>query len=180
MTSISKARSQAREIRELRNEQNELEQYSRRSHIIIYGLHEPPPENHVQLRSEITDLLVKGYKLDLQADDIDVCHRIGRSTRGDNSRPTRIRPIIVRFLRRNTKDRLFPLLKQNQVRGIRVFHDLTHANIKLLEGTRHHDRIETAWVSNGKVIAKGINGHILRVDLLTDIDAELGKYNNNR
>ena len=83
----------------------------------------------------------------------------------------------MRFLRRGAKEKLFTNLKQHKVEGIRVYHDLTHINIKLLQATRQNERIDSAWVINGSIIAKGLNGLIFQVNMVTDIDQKLDNYN---
>ena len=111
--------------------------------------------------------------MQLKEDDIDVCHRVGAPN------PSKPRQVIVRFLRRQTKDRLFVQKKHLKPQGLMLFHDLTHANNRLLYDVKHHNRVQSAWVSyTGKILAKDAQGHTIHVDMKSDIDSLFNKFTN--
>jgi len=111
--------------------------------------------------------------MDLQTDDIDATHRIGR--KNVTGEKNRTRPIIVRLLRRFTKSTIM----KNKLKccGISIFDDLTAENSQLLFHAKQHPGIESAWVFNGKVFAQALNGKRLKLDMLSNIDNEVNIHN---
>ena len=141
------------------------------------------PENTSEL---VSDLLYN--KLELET-DIEVAHRVG--VKGRN--PKNPRSIIVKFLRRSDKRAVMlrrKLLKGSKVsisddltsRNVNLIkeardHNLTSRNVNLIKEARDHNRIEAVWSWDGKVYAKGVNGHKFLLRPNTDIDIELEKGN---
>ena len=167
-TALRKASALSTEIAKLKNALNENEQYSRRTHIRMHGVMETEGETNQLLTAKVAGVLKESYNVPLASDDIEVCHRVGPFHKGSS------RQVIVRFLRRGVKEKLFREKKHIRLPNIRIFHDLTQANNKLLYNTKHHERVESAWVTfTGKILAKGVNGKIIRVDLDTDITSAL-------
>ena len=85
---------------ELKSQTNNLETYSRRDNLIIYGIPEQNGETASQCEASVRDLFVKKLQLTVQeANDIAFvrCHRLYRPRRNT------MKPIIVRFS--NFKDR---------------------------------------------------------------------------
>jgi len=165
-TAIMKARAQSDQLVHFKNALNDSEQYSRRSHVRIHGIQEGDSETAESLYKHVSGVLKEGYNLPLADDDIEVCHRIGRPKHGQP------RHVLVRFLRRGMKDKLFLQRKHVKLPNVRVYHDLTQANNRLLYDVKQNARVESAWVTyTGKIIAKGVNGRVLNVDLTTDINA---------
>ena len=157
----------------LKNALNEAKQYSRRANVKVINVPELHGETDAQLHEMLTQTIGKTYGVPLRDDDIEVCHRVGKQKRNDNPRP-----VIVKFLRRGTKDALFRKLKTLRPQGPRIYHDLTHINSRLLYDLRQCERIDSAWISySGHVIAKGVNGGLFKVDMLSDIETELATYN---
>jgi hypothetical protein len=87
------------QVRELSHRQTDLEQYSRRNTLEIFGVPEGPNETSEVLKKKVVDI---GAALgaNLSEDGIDACHRIN----GGSNRPTT--GIIVKFLRRDDADNL--------------------------------------------------------------------------
>ena len=150
---------------------NDLEQYTRRNSIRIHGMPEKSlgasPENTSEL---VSDLLYN--KLELET-DIEVAHRVG--VKGRN--PKNPRSKIVKFLRRSDKRAV--MLRRKLLKGskISISDDLTSRNVNLIKEARDHNRIEAVWSWDGKVYAKGVNGHKFLLRPNTDIDIELEKGN---
>lgn len=86
-------------VKELSKRQNDLEQYSRRNTVEIFGVPEPKNETNAALKKTVLDIGV-ALGVTLTEDSIDACHRIN----GGNNRPTS--GIIVKFVRREDPDNL--------------------------------------------------------------------------
>ena len=125
------------------------------------------PENTSEL---VSDLLYN--KLELET-DIEVAHRVG--VKGRN--PKNPRSIITKFLRRSDKRAV--MLRRKLLKGSKVSISdiLTSRNVNLIKEARDHNRIEALWSWDGKVYAKGVNGHKFLLLPNTDIDIELEKGN---
>ncbi|KAG8269396.1 hypothetical protein J6590_108298 [Homalodisca vitripennis] len=87
------------QVKELSNRQVDLEQYSRRNTLEIFGVPEGPNETSEALKRKVVEI---GTALGatLSEAGIDACHRINRGS----NRPTS--GIIVKFLRRDDADAL--------------------------------------------------------------------------
>ena len=78
----------------LSQEVDDLEQYTRRTNVRIYGVAEQPEENTDNLA---VDFFKSELNVDVASNDISRSHRVGKKS---GAKP---RPIIVRFTKHNTK-----------------------------------------------------------------------------
>ena len=78
----------------LSQEVDDLEQYTRRTNVRIYGIAEQPEENTDNLA---VDFFKSELNVDVASNDISRSHRVGKKS---GAKP---RPIIVRFTKHNTK-----------------------------------------------------------------------------
>ena len=161
--------SKGNDIYDIELKCNDLEQYTRRNSIRIHGMPEKGlgRENTSEL---VSDLLYN--KLEVET-DIEVAHRVG--VKGRN--PRNPLSIIVKFVRRS--DKLAVMLRRKMLKGskVSISDDLTSRNVNLIKEVRYHNRIEAVWSWDGKVYAKGVNGHKFLLRPNTDIDVELEKGN---
>ena len=81
-------------INRLSQEVDDLEQYTRRTNVRIYGVAEQPEENTDNLA---VDFFKSELNVDVALNDINRSHRVGKKS---GAKP---RPIIVRFTKHNTK-----------------------------------------------------------------------------
>ncbi|PIK48639.1 hypothetical protein BSL78_14491 [Apostichopus japonicus] len=126
------------------NQLNQLEQYSRRNCIRVFGVEEKPNENTDVL---MMDLASQHLGLNLNPTDIDRSHRIGKKE------PGKPRAIIVKF--QNYKTRELCIKNRRKLKGTRLViqEDLTKANQELLQATKNTTLVKAAWSHDGKVIA---------------------------
>ena len=108
-----------REVRDLRDHAEALEQHGRCASVRVFGIPEDTPGT---TDDELLDLCNNRMKIrpPLSPDDIEVSHRVGKLVatvpkQGD-SPVVRPRPIIVKFLSRRTKTRV--IAKRKNLRGI--------------------------------------------------------------
>lgn len=145
---------------------NELEQYSRKNNIRIYGVEDRTPrETSEETAQKVIGVLNDKLNMGLGQQDIDIAHRIGRfSTEGN-------RPIICRFVSRaNT---LRSIKRRRALKGTQLVirEDLTQKNIKLLEKTSAVTGVKTAWSDQGKVYALMGDGRRMEVTHTTDLSS---------
>lgn len=140
---------------------NQLEQYSRRNSVRMFGFQETENENATELVvNYIQDSL--GMR-NIDASDIDRCHRIGRLT-------TKPRAIIVKFVRHTSKrdvmvanKQLVKRCRQNKeaLPRIVIREDLTAVNISLIKQAMDLTRmkkLQSVWSFEGRIFIKDNKG----------------------
>lgn len=127
------------------NEINDLEQYSRRSHLRVRGW---------KVRSGETDkcavvrlLREKLSMKDIAVTDLDAAHPLPHSNK--NTPP----PLIVRFHRRDHRDAALIARKKLKGSGITITEDLTRKNQELLRKLNESPDFTAAWSWMGKILA---------------------------
>lgn len=129
---------------------NEQEQYSRKNNIRITGVPDDEEKEMSQTCIEKTMVLLNDkLNLNIHEADIGVAHRLGRFKSGKN------RPVIVQFVRKQTKINVMKKTSALKGTGIFINHDLTKLNNEVLSSLRLKDktRIERCWFHEGKIFA---------------------------
>ncbi|KAK6196303.1 hypothetical protein SNE40_001553 [Patella caerulea] len=166
------------EIRLLDNKLNDLEQYSRKSHIRIFGIKENIGENCVEIAQRIFK-----YKLNIQEDIIlDAAHRVGVVKLSNNDKDVKLRPRGI-IVRRDHKQKIMLNRKKLKHSGISISDDMTFRNVQLLTKTNAHSSAKNAWFANGKIFIEGHQGNSCKLQSDVDIDEQLPKakkYNRAR
>ena len=133
----------------LSNNINDLEQYSRRSNIRIFGVHDNNKKESInETENIVRDLLRRKLNLNFGPEDFDICHRVGRFVEGSN------RAIIVKFIYRKSKILTIANRKKLKNSGITISEDLTHKNVKRLQDIKMLSYIEDVWSKDGRIFAK--------------------------
>jgi regulator of replication initiation timing len=129
---------------------NEQEQYSRKNNVRVQGV----PEDEAKESSEnctkkTLQLLNAKMGLDIKDTDVGIAHRLGKFKDGKN------RPVIVQFVRKQTKINIMSQTKKLKDTGIYINHDLTKLNNEVLASLRLKDkkRVEKCWFYEGKIFA---------------------------
>ena len=140
---------------------NHLEQYSRRSHLRIWGLQVKPGESCKSAVAAFVGQLkdARNNPILCTEEDIDAAHPL--PTRSQTRRQTRQSSAastdsctIVRFHRRDLRDSILKARRQLKGKGQAVNEDLTSKNFTLLRKLSADDSIDSAWSWNGKIYAK--------------------------
>lgn len=124
---------------------NNLEQYSRRNCVRITGIGESEREDTEKIVMDIAD---KRLGISLSLSDIDRSHRIGQA-----SNTTSSRPIIVKFTSYRARAKFIGARRKLKGSKIVITEDLTRSNQQLLQKTRDHSAVKTAWSHDGNIIA---------------------------
>ena len=134
------------EVQAQKFELDKLEQYGRRDNIKIFGI---PPEENENTNQLVVDLAAD-IGVSISSNDISVSHRLPG---GRNDRP---KPIIVKFVRRDTKSSIMKrkkeLKKKENRKEVYVQEDLTPLRSKIFkELKRDRDNIKRVWTVDGKI-----------------------------
>ena len=148
----TKLKNEIKSETESRKEQiNSLEQYGRRNNIRVSGLDfDSKYEDAHATSSGIITLFNEKMGLELSAYDIDIAHRLGKY---ENNK---IRPVIVKFVSRQTKYIVMKNTKHLKGTKLSVNEDLTNVNHKVLSSLRHKDKVNVIkdWSFEGKLYIK--------------------------
>ena len=109
-----------KQIQELADEKDDLENYGRRNTFVISGPAITPVATHEDTYSTVINILNSKVGFQLSRQDIDVCHRLPISRGGDASRqpdPTK-KPIIVKLVRREVKHQILRAVKDKKPKDI--------------------------------------------------------------
>ena len=147
------------------DEINNLEQYTRRNSVRIYGIDDKSPrETALETANQVIKLANNKLSLKITTSDIDIAHRMGRYNKDAN------RPIICKFVSRFAKHEVIRERRRLKGTPIVIREDLTIQNAKLLEKTSRHDRVQAAWSDEGRIIALLHSGEKMTVDSKTNLD----------
>lgn len=132
---------------------NDLEQYSRRSHIRIRGLKIESPET---CKAAVARFCTSALNVNISEEDLDAAHPLPvRTPQHSAKRPQTASdpaPIIVRFHRRDQRDSVIKARSALKSTGITITEDLTAANQKLLHHLYAATSVSSAWSWNGKIL----------------------------
>ena len=145
---------------------DELEQYSRRSCLVITGFVE------FRAQQEDTDAKVREFcrerlGVQLLARDIDRAHRLGPK-RTDQEGKVIHRPIIVKFSTYRVKKQVFTNKKLKGT-GCAIFENLTKRNADLYKEVKTVAGFKNVWTSDGKIMTFNKDGKVCRVNSRREI-----------
>ncbi|XP_055959460.1 uncharacterized protein LOC130014375 [Patella vulgata] len=152
---------------------NNLEQYTRKAHLRVFGVKETPNEDCVKI---VSKLIKDKVKID-KSISIEAAHRVGPlpNVSSDDTTPKTVKPrgIIVRFMRRDERQLVVSNRRKLAKSGVSIVEDMTVENIRLLDKLQKHPLVKSSWFSNGKVKAQGHNNNVCRVELVPELDDQL-------
>ena len=143
-------------INNLRQTTGDLEQYSRRNCLQFFGVREEASECTDDL---ICDIANNRLGLNISKQDIDRSHRIGNPSnhvpgQNNHSGEKRPRPIVAKFVSYRTRHEVISRRRLLKGSKIVIQEQLTKANLHLLNSATKKKNVQTAWSSDGRVIAK--------------------------
>lgn len=148
---------------------NELEQYTRRNSLRIYGIHDNDRNENARMSANKAIAMIKDkLEVPVTIADVDIAHRLGQFREDGN------RPIIIKFVSREMKDTVLRHRRKLKGTTFVVREDLTTKNAKLLEKVSQHANVKSAWSDNGKIIALLQSGNRIRVHIHNDLQRLLG------
>ena len=134
---------------------NDNEQYSRRNNLRLCGLKSVQNED---CRVTATKFIRETLHVSISDTDVDVAHMTTGSlqptTDGQQRRPT----MLVRFCRRDVRDRVIRNRRALKGTSFAITEDLTNLNIKMMNRLKNHSAVTTSWSWNGKLFAILSNG----------------------
>ena len=156
----------------LQGQNNDLEQYTRRNNIRIFGVRETARfEKSEDTTREVEKIIRKLNILNLNATCIDVAHRIGQQ------RPASDRAILVRLTSHKAQSKILSARRTLKGTGIVITEDLTRANSARYHRIREMPRVYQAWTKFGDTYVKldGKEGRVVKINKQSSLQ-EVNKY----
>ena len=122
------------------------EQYSQHNCRLVHGIVEETVEDTDE---KIINTLQQSMDEIIKSEDIDRSHRLDKPKSSKNAKP---RPIIVKFVRYNTCNRIYRNNKNLKGTGISVMESLTAKWISMLEKARQEYTFNNVWSEDGKIM----------------------------
>ena len=153
---------------QLKSEVRQVQQYSRVSNIQINGL---KLTDFKQCEQEVINYIDKTFQTQVTPAEIDACHTV------QTRRNQEIRPIIVRFVSRKTKEKVIAAAKRNRTNNGVYFNDhLTRYNqflfkscikLKIAKG----GSFKYLWTRNGNIyLRKEDGGTVIPISSEKDLE----------
>ena len=116
--------------------------------MLIHYLPEPRKENTDEL---VIDTVKEMMEEEIKNNEIDRSHRLGSPKNNGKSRP-----IIIKFVRYNTRYRILKNKKKLKEKTISVKKSWTKKRMEALERTREGHGFENVWPSEGKILYQDV------------------------
>ena len=130
------------------------EQYSRRNCLLLHNIPETSNEN-------TDDLVIKTVNEELleaiTINEIDRSHRLGKSQAG------KIRPVIVKFARYHTRNKIFRKKKLLKGKQVSITESLTKRRMAELKEAQEKHGFHDVWTSDGKILYKDNSDNKIKV-----------------
>lgn len=147
----------------------DLEQYTRRNNIRVFGVKEADSETLDQCEKKVIRILHDKMGLrHVTPEHIEIAHRTGEKPDSPADPP---RPIIVKFTSRKTIQQVFQNKKKLFQTPFMIVEDLTKENYHLLLSCKDHPRCESAWSLRGKIYVRMQGGRSMQVKSASELDA---------
>ena len=122
------------------------EQYSRRNCLLV---HEIMEETVKDTDETIINTLQQSMNETIKPEHVDRLHRLGKPKSSKNVKP---RPIIVKFVRYNTRNRTYRKQKKLKGTGISVTESLAVKRMSMLEKAREEHTFKHVQSQDGKIM----------------------------
>ena len=141
------------------NEQNHTldkhEQYSRRNCLLLHGVAE---NNNESTDDVVMKTIREKMGEEIRDIDIDRTHKIGKAKSDGKSRP-----IIVKFARYNTRNKVFRKKKQLKGSGVSITESLTARRNSQLKKAREEHEFKNVWSVDGRILYLDKNDNKVKV-----------------
>lgn len=154
-----KEQEQKRMREDLNAKCDELEQYSRRNNVRIFGVPESSNENCDELVLNVC----KAVGADITVRDIDRCHRVGPKS------PGKTRPIIVKLTSYRYRQQIFINKRKLKGSSTTIREDLTTTRLAILKAAIERFGLFNCWSHEGDIIIKKPDGSKIRVRRLSEL-----------
>ena len=131
--------------------------------------------NGENVSAEVCKMLKSTAKVELKEEEILAAHRL----------PSKLtnapRPVILKVKNTDIKSRVMKQRSQVKSAGIRLSHDVTMLNTRLVQRLSDHENVSQAWYYNGSVFAKLVDSDArIKFDITDDVDLKIRRKIHHR
>ena len=136
----------------LEDELDDLQQYSRRTCLLIHGVEESQNEGQNEdIEAVVMNIINTNLDLELSLVDIGRTHRVGRMRKTGKNK---IRPLIVRFLSYRQRKKVFDWKKKLKGQKVVITESLTKKRYALLQRCIAVYGLKNVWSYDGPIYCK--------------------------
>lgn len=148
-------KTQCDTIQHLDNKIDDIEQYSRRNCILLHGLPEQPDEDVLRRAMSV---FKDNLNIDVNLAEIDRSHRVGRPRTSAQVVAEGKRPIIVKFVSYQARDRVWRAKRHLKGLGLLITESLTGTRQRLFLEARERFGPRQVWTQDGRIVILKENG----------------------
>ena len=145
----------------LSNEIDALEQYSRRNCLIVHGVLDTTDPV-----TAVLDIINNKLGVPNGCESIDRCHRLGTSANLSNSR---LRPIIVKFMSYQVRQKVFSGKRHLKGTKLLITENLTRRRSELLNKAKTLNNVTATWTSDGCIVCLLSSGRKVSITSVQDL-----------
>ena len=138
----------SKSVEMLEDKVDELEQYSRRTCLLIHGVEEKAKED---VEKTVMSILETKLEAGVTVNEVTRTHRLGRKRDEQSKKP---RPIIVKFLSYRQRKKVFNNKKKLKGQGIVISENLTKKRYSLLQKCIDIHGKHNCWSLDGRIYCK--------------------------
>ncbi len=154
---ITENKALKEELVDMKHKLVDIEDRSRRNNLVLTGISERERENWDDTEKKMVTEIGRNLGIDLQDEDIERAHRIGRFERGKS------RPVVARFTSYKTKEKVLKAARQKKVEGFYINEDFSEETrqkrkqlTKLLKEKRSQGM--TVFLRYNKLVVRNTEG----------------------
>lgn len=165
------------ELTTLKNENTQLEkriddaeQYSRRNCLLLHGVTEDANEDTTAV---VTDIIKKKLKIDIDGNDFDRTHRLGRVNPPSEDGKTRPRPIIMRFISYTDRAAVYKEKRHMKHSPMLISENLTAKRMAIFRAAYRmvkEGKIANVWTQDGRITVLTNRKRKVIITSLADLD----------
>ncbi|GFR68280.1 hypothetical protein ElyMa_002017100 [Elysia marginata] len=144
------------QVTETKEENNSLEQYTRKNNIRVLGVKDSEKEHPEETEKIIANLFKKHLGIKVNDTDIEIAHRLGRFRKESE------RSIIVRFTSQKVTNRILSSCRAFKGTGIVCLENLTKMNLDRLRKIKDLEDTEKTWTKRGTTYALNRDSKIFK------------------
>lgn len=130
------------ELEQVKMDKDNVEQYTRKNNVRIFGIKEVNQENTENL---VIKLCQEKLNINLTANDIEICHRVGTNNNKNN------RPIFVKLISNKVKNDIY--YAKSKLKGLKITirEDITKHRMEIIKTAVEEFGPKNVWTQNGSM-----------------------------
>lgn len=154
----------------IKNDHNNLEQYTRKNSVRLFGVKEIEDEETTPERNAVK-IFEDNLRVSLEDNEIEIAHRAGKYSPEGKFDAKKARPILIKFQSHKSKEKIMKSKREFKGSNYWIAEDLTAINagkVKTLNELRKAMKIKNVWTTDGKIRVRKLDDSVIMI--FTDED----------